>query len=119
MSTVSLTPLTHKELSTKTSESLRQSGIQMTDEVIELVLRTASRIKSESLLRGIPVDEEFIGTIYPSWRRVNEKFSPKYLATPLLKVNMESDCSGDMKLRMTDNLIHNEEFRKNVNAQEL
>lgn len=107
--------ISQKELILQTQEELKASGVQISSTVLELAIRGYNEVKRANLLKGSSYEEENIGIVQPSWRRVSKSFNPSERFTPKLVVLMDDR----LKLHLKHLLIASPEFRKAVGAEEL
>lgn len=106
--------ITQSEMIERTTNSLKESGLAISDNVIRLVINQYVTEKSNALADGDQVEEDGIGTTTPTWRRVPEKFSEKGF-TSKLKIDMDSK----FKRKLNNKLVRDPEYKSKVNATEL
>ena len=107
--------VTQDELISLTYEKLVNSGISISKSVLEIAIRGYNESKVEQLSRGFSFEENGIGVVSPSWRKVSKAFNPKEPFTPKVVVQIE----GSLKKYMQEQLRTSPEFREAVGAQEL
>jgi|O827metagenome_2_1110793.scaffolds.fasta_scaffold00036_118 hypothetical protein len=103
------------DMATKVAESLKTSGIEMSDSVVKLIIEGYVTQKREQFLMGNAVVEDGIGTQRPGYRRVSNAFNPRYPYT----AKMITDIDYGLKDAIIEKLSTDGEFRVAVGATEL
>ena len=107
--------ITQDKMISMTYDKLVNSGINLSQSMVELVIKAYSEVKFEKLTAGLPCEEPRIGTILPGWRRISKAFAPRDPFTPKLTIQMEPELKDYLQVQ----LRNSPEFREAVGAQEL
>lgn len=107
--------ISQDELFNLTYDKLSSSGINISKSMLELAVRAYNEVKSDQLINGFSYEENRIGIISPSWRKVSKAFAPRDPFTPKITVQMEPA----LKNYLQEQLRTSPEFREAVGAQEL
>lgn len=104
-----------EDMSKLVAESIKSSGAEIGESVIELIIKNYIDQKRNQMLLGNAVVEDGIGVQRPSYRKVSKAFNPKYPFT----AKLVTDIDYSLKDGIIDKLRTDASFRAAVGATEL
>lgn len=115
MSNCNDNPIATEDMTRIVADNIQCDGIELSEPVVDLVIKAYLSQKRRVLLEGKSVLEDGIGTLIPSFRKVSSAFNPKYPFTAKLVTSMDYGLKDEMLIKLSND----SNFRSAVGADNL